>query len=87
VEEILYEFGNKDTKLTMYKDGNMRIEGATIATEEPSQLDRIEKKADRILELLEDKELSTSFEKDLVSTAKKINEDIDRRNEERWKNL
>lgn len=59
----------------------------TTSESKETQLDRIEKKLDRLLNILENGELSTSFEKDLVSTAKLISADIDRRNEERWKNL
>lgn len=48
-----------------------------IVTNSESQLDRIEKKMDRILELLEGKELSTSVEMDGKKVAEIVCQEID----------
>lgn len=58
-KEVLYEIGNKGSKITTYKDGSMKVEGARIEINEPTQLDRIESKVDKILHILENGDLST----------------------------
>lgn len=67
-KEVWYGTGTDNYKTTFNVDGSMKIEGAIFAIKEPSQLERMEKKMDRILELLKDKELSTS----VVLDGKKI---------------
>lgn len=71
-KEILFESGETNSKVTVYKNGSTKIEGASITIKEPSQLDRVENKVDRLLNILEDKELSKSFQ---IGNSKK-----------RWKN-
>ncbi len=57
-------------------EGELRVTGDT-------QFDRLEKKVDRILELLEGQELSTSFEVDFVKTTEKISKQLDERHNKR----
>lgn len=73
---------------TMSENTIKQLEGSISSLEATvdmlcGKLDILGKKMDSLL----NGDLSTSFEKDLVSTAKLISADIDRRNEERWKNL
>lgn len=84
-KEVLFEqtaiSGNKESTFIQYKDGDMIFRVSEL---EESQLDRIERKLDRILELLEDKELSNSVEINSIKVGEITNEMIEKYNLERF---
>ncbi len=47
-------------------EGEVIVENAKVANNEGSQFDRVEKKVDRILHILENRELSTSYVSDFT---------------------
>lgn len=67
-----------DITIAQVKQRNLKVK--------ENQLDRIEQKMDRILEVLESGKLSTSFELDFKNSAKVINDQLDQMLEVRKRN-
>lgn len=75
---------NINDKFIVKEDGSVTATVYQPDIELESQLDRIEKKVDRILNILEDKDRSTSVELDSVQIGKVTDEMIEKYNLERF---